>query len=94
MLANIELGNAYESVWKAPAPPQDYGFSLKKTDSAGKEKDGDGLPGLPEALWQLRLYQAGKCLGRIGFNFHSENGKVIVSIVNIQGVQNRWSKTN
>lgn len=39
----------------------------------------------PEALHQLRLRFCGSYLARIGFNVHQEDGKPILSIVNIQG---------
>lgn len=38
----------------------------------------------PEALYQVRL-NYGQYLARVGFNLHSEDGGVVLSLVNIQG---------
>jgi hypothetical protein len=40
----------------------------------------------PEALYQIRLFTDDSYLGRVGFNLHREGGKVVQSLVNIQGV--------
>jgi len=83
-IKNIEIGN------KMPLTEKEnngYIFKYRRTDRINKGKNRDNITGCPEAIWQLQLFKDNQYLGRIGFNFHEEFGKIIVSICNIQGAE-------
>lgn len=87
-LNNIELGS--ELLGRlSPLVEIGKGYNLlfEKTKMIRRGKDRRGVTGCPEALWQLQLYHKNEYLGRIGFNFHLEDGKIIASITNIQGAE-------
>lgn len=63
------------------------GVSLARTNKLTLGTDGLDITGCPEALYQLRLFSAkGDYMGRVGFNFHTEESGGVLSITNIQGV--------
>jgi hypothetical protein len=94
-LANIEIGNEvsplfnnltyFNGLYEEIYEPSRIGV--------GHKPDERGVTGSQEALWQLllmsKLFTGETYLGRIGFNFHIENHKRIVSISNIQGSHNK-----
>jgi hypothetical protein len=87
-LKNIEIGMSL--IYKrAPLKHKQFSIVFERTNSIMRNADSKGITGCPEALWQLQLFKEGKYLGRIGFNFHQEGLKVIVSIANIQGVSSK-----
>ncbi|MDD3160009.1 MAG: hypothetical protein PHQ98_03510 [Candidatus ainarchaeum sp.] len=87
-LKNIELGHKFLNT-REPIRLYDSKYSIKfeNTKSIEKKHDSRGVSGCPEALWQLQLYESNKYLGRIGFNFHMEGEKVIVTVSNVQGAE-------
>ncbi|MFA6420360.1 MAG: hypothetical protein WCW13_06170, partial [archaeon] len=62
-----------------------YKLTFERTRSIQGKLDYRGVSGCPEALWQLQLFDRNKYVGRIGFNFHTEGKKNIVTIANVQG---------
>lgn len=94
-LANIEIGNQVRPNLQDLLPLQTFYTCEYNAGRIGAhlKPDERGIMGCQEALWQLQLFQhlLGKeeFVGRIGFNFHFENGKRITSITNIQGAHNR-----
>ena len=46
----------------------------------------------PEALYQIRLYETGRYLARVGFNLHHEDSITVLSLVNIQGTPGSVSR--
>lgn len=89
-LHNIELGNIYEQIINKNLDLfPDYNVKYMKTKNTTRTKDASNITGCPEALWQLQLFEGKNYIGRIGFNFHIEFGKIIISIVNIQGASNQ-----
>lgn len=88
-MQNIEIGSKRTIETKTPIPVyKDYGVRYEQTRSINRGTDKRGVTGCPEALWQLQLWQNGRFLGRIGFNFHRESKQTVVTIGNIQGRKN------
>ncbi len=94
-LMNFELGTRYIKALSLQQPLKEvdgYSLQFERTKSISRGADKRGVTGCPEALWQLQLYKGQTYVGRIGFNFHVENGSVIVTIPNIQGARNRFEE--
>jgi len=88
-LRNIELGHEHFA-WRKPLSIAGrYEARFVQTDSIQKKLNRFGVSGCPEALWQMQLWSPKGYLGRIGINFHTENGKKIVTISNVQGAQGK-----
>lgn len=66
---------------------EEHDIRLAVTDSLTTDptKPAPEVTPCPEALYQVRLFESGRYLARVGFNVHSEDGAPVVSIVNIQG---------
>jgi hypothetical protein len=83
-IKNIEIGS------RLPLTEEEdrgYSFKYKRTNKITMGRDANKVTGCPEAVWQLQLFKNRQYLGRIGFNFHEEFGKIVVSICNIQGAE-------
>lgn len=63
----------------------DIQYSLTDSLTNDPTKPKQEITPCPEALHQLRLWYCGSYLARIGFNVHEEDGRPVLSIVNIQG---------
>ena len=86
-LSNLEIGHQLAKKFpEVSKVGNGYRILFERTKSTAMKTDKRGVTGLPEALWQLQLYKNGNYVGRIGFNFHSEHGKKIMTIANVQGV--------
>lgn len=57
------------------------------TDSIKLGTNKEGVTGCPEALYQLQLMYDGRYIGRVGLNVHNEEFINIISIANLQGIQ-------
>lgn len=94
-LANIEIGNNLKPKLVNLLPLARHHHVTYGTGSIGfrHQPDNRGIMGCQEALWELRLFEnilrPDDFIGRIGINFHHENKKKIVSIVNIQGAHGK-----
>ena len=83
-LMNIEIGHGL--IWRRkPVQIGDRQLVFERTKSLVKKRGATGVTGCPEVMWQLQLFDKKNYVGRIGFNFHVEDGKRIVTIANIQG---------
>lgn len=92
-LKNIEIG--MKTIYRRhPIKHGQFTLIFERTNSIMMEADSRGVTGCPEALWQLQLWKEKKYLGRIGFNFHQEGTKNIVSIANIQGASSKVNDTS
>lgn len=89
-LANIEIGhNLFHTVEQSKDIGKGYRTQFERTQSINRGKDRRGVTGCPEALWQLQIYHNDSYLGRVGFNFHREGKKPVLTITNIQGAENK-----
>lgn len=89
-LANIEIGhNLFSTIDRTKELGNGFRTQFERTQSISRGKDKRGVTGCPEALWQLQLYGNETYLGRIGFNFHREGRKPILTITNIQGAEGK-----
>lgn len=94
-LANIEIGhNLFSAIEKTTNIGQGYQTKFEQTQSISRGKDKRGVTGCPEALWQLQLYHNNIYTGRVGFNFHREGKKPVLTITNIQGAEGRGNELN
>ncbi len=90
-LANIEIGNEVAKLLNESVYMNNLYKTIYEPSMIGfrHQVDERGVTGSQETLWQFLLLEnsseSENCLGRIGFNFHIENGKRIISISNIQG---------
>ena len=90
-MANLEIGHKVTPLLSVDFFPLSKmfktEFGIGQIGSRHKP-DERGVMGCQEALWQLQIFERrnDQFFGRIGFNFHWENKKPIVSITNIQGV--------
>jgi len=84
-LRNFELGHKFVLHRSIPSVGANYELKFAQTDSIEKKYNRFGVSGCPEAMWQLQLWSPKGYVGRIGFNFHSEGKKTIVTVANIQG---------
>jgi len=83
-LVNIEVG--HRLIWrKKPIAFGNRELVFERTKSLVKKRSAKGVTGCPEAMWQLQLFDKKRYVGRIGFNFHVEDGKRVVTIANVQG---------
>lgn len=89
-LRNIEVHSSLTELFAEQATQSEAGLvlSLATTDRIMLGTNGNGVTGCPEALYQLRLHHpaTGQYLARVGFNFHQEWDKYVLSITNVQGV--------
>ena len=67
---------------------QDLSLQLTKTDKITEGVNRHGVTGCPEALYQLRLFNADQYVARVGFNIHLEDDHQVMSISNLQGAKN------
>lgn len=81
-LRNIEIGS---QLAQGDRESGVYLHRLAQTNKITRGSDRLGVTGCPEALWQLQLFTGQRYLGRIGFNFHDNHEKTVVSITNVQG---------
>jgi hypothetical protein len=89
-LANIEIGhNLFSNMDRTREIGNGFRTQFERTQSISRGKDKRGVTGCPEALWQLQLYHKGAYTGRIGFNFHREGKKPVLTITNIQGAEGK-----
>ncbi|HLC92694.1 MAG TPA: hypothetical protein VJH23_03230 [archaeon] len=94
-LKNIEIGFARVMPLREKMRLKNgYEIQFERTRSIQRGKDKRGVTGCPEALWQLQLYHDGGYLGRIGFNFHVEENRPVVTVANVQGVGKEFGKHN
>jgi hypothetical protein len=92
-LANLEIGNLVKPQFeKVLSSSTFYNCNYEVGRIGANHKPDDrGIMGCQEGVWQLQIFETfnyNKFLGRIGFNFHMENGSPIISITNIQGASN------
>lgn len=80
-----EIGARFEA--SSSSEFEGYDIRLALTDSLVTDptKPLPEITPCPEALYQVRLFDCGDYVARVGFNIHSEDGTFILSIVNIQG---------
>lgn len=76
----------YERVKDSIDIPDGFKLELARTNRILKGTDRRAITGCPEAAHQLRLFDGSEYRGRIGFNAHREQGGIILSITNVQGV--------
>jgi|Napbiome12C3dose_1001474.scaffolds.fasta_scaffold00001_218 hypothetical protein len=80
------LKDSFQAVAEEPELPRGFTIEFARTDRILSGANKLGITGCPEALYQLRMFKDGEYIARIGFNAHSEEEVMVLSVTNMQGV--------